>query len=100
MLSRRRQIAVYFTRQIEASGHGGNQNRSLEPLAKECRADIDLIDIELRERIVDEAIAVQSGAEMAGNVGRVETDFEVFFFSFLGGCERPLRPSRRHNQVG
>ena len=82
MLSGRRKVAVYLTGQIEASGHRGNQNRGLKPFAKKSRTDVDLVDIELREGIVDEAIAVQAGAETAGNVVRVETDFEMFFFSF------------------
>src|SRR5918999_1361550 len=80
MLRRRRQVAVYFTRQLETTRHGGNQNGRSKPLAQKSRADIDLVNVELWQRVVDEAIAVEPRAEMTGNAGRVQTDFEVFFF--------------------
>ena len=57
-LRRRGEIAIYFARQIEAAGHRGNQDRCLQSFAEKRRAQIDLIDVELRQRVVDEAIAV------------------------------------------
>jgi hypothetical protein len=56
----------------------------LELFAEEVRAELNLVNIELREGIVDEAIAVQPGAETAGNAGRVKAEFKMFFFALLG----------------
>ena len=51
----------------------------MELFAEEVRADVDLVNIELREGIVDEVIAIQPGAETAGNAGRVKAEFKMFF---------------------
>ena len=56
----------------------------MELFPEEVRADVDLVNIELREGIVDEAIAIQPGAETAGNACRVKAEFEMFFFALLG----------------
>jgi hypothetical protein len=50
---------------------------------EELRADVDLVNIELRQGIMDEAIAIQPGAETAGNARRVKAEFEMFFFALL-----------------
>ena len=74
-LRRRGEIAIYFARQIEAAGHRGNQDRCLQSFAEKRRAQIDLIDVELRQRVVDEAIAVKTRAGCARDALGIEADF-------------------------
>ena len=45
---------------------------------------------------MDEAITIQPGAETAGNVCRVQAEFEMFFFALLGLGKRFLDPAAWH----
>ena len=69
----------------------------MQPFPEEVRANVDLANVELRKSIVDEAIAVQPGAETAGNAWRVKAEFEVFLFSLLGLAKRFFDPARWHD---
>ena len=58
--------------------------------------EIDLIDVELRQRVVDEAIAVQARARCARDALGIEADFEMLFFAFLGFGEGFVDPAAWH----
>src|SRR5262249_51656768 len=60
---------------------------------EKLRADVDLVNIELRQGIMDEAIAIQPGAETAGDACGVKAEFEMFLFALLGLSQRFFDPA-------
>src|SRR5215831_16519774 len=96
MLSGCGQIAIHLPCQSKTAGHRGNEDRCLELPAEKLRADVDLVNIELRQRIMDKAIAIQPGAETAGDACGVEAEFEMFLFALLGLSQRFFDPAAWH----
>src|SRR5262245_64784345 len=88
MLSGCGQIAIHLPCQSKTAGHRGNEDRCLELRPEKLRADVDLVNIELRQGIMDEAIAIQPGAETAGDACGVKAEFEMFLFALLGLSKR------------
>src|SRR5262245_55452540 len=96
MLSGCGQIAIHLPCQSKTAGHRGNEDRCLELRPEKLRADVDLVNIELRQGIMDEAIAIQTGAETAGDARGVKAQFEMFFFALLGLGECFFNPAAWH----
>ena len=65
-------------------------------LPRNVVADIDLVEIEFRQSVVNEAIAVETGAGMAADTLGVETDFQMLFFARLGFGEGFTDPAAWH----
>src|SRR5262244_3691084 len=80
-LSRRCEIAIHLACESKSAGHRGDKDWRLKLRPEKLRADVDLVNIELRQGIMDETIAIQPGAEKAGNACGIKAEFEMFLFT-------------------
>ncbi len=64
------------------AGHGGDQDRRGQSFAEQTQACIDLFEIQLRQRLVNEMIIFESSGQPGTDV-LFEIDFDVVRFSLV-----------------